>query len=520
MNMRNIICLVICCLVLGSHALSASARDPSSSPLTHEDVRWLNRVTFGVNSDTVKHYRQLGRDRFLDEQLSPSVDDPPELAADIRLLPISQKSAREALRSAWAEQQRIQQLDNPEEQQLARMALGQQRNEAIYHTAQRHLMRNLYSPWQLREQMVWFWMNHFNVFAGKGDVAFALADYENHAIRPQALGHFRNLVLATLKSPAMLMYLDNAQSAAGKINENYARELMELHTLGVSGGPSGSHYTQQDVQELARVLTGFGLIPRIEQPQFRPGRRPQPVRKGAFEFNPNRHDFGSKQILNETIRGTGMDEVEHAVTLLCRQPATARFISTKLATYFVADDPPRQLVDAMARTFEQTDGNIAAVLRTMFTSAEFTASLKRPLTKAGKFKDPVQFVMSSLRLAYDDKRIVNYRPVVNWLQQLGEPLYRRVTPDGYPLEEAAWASSGQLIKRFEIARAIGGGNVKLFESDDGMPRRAGFPMLARRLFYDAIEPALSAKTRAALDQATSQQEWNTLLLAAPDWMAR
>ncbi|WP_430232551.1 DUF1800 domain-containing protein [Nitrosomonas communis] len=499
--------------------MSARNGDISSHLLKPEDLRWLNRVTFGVNSETIERYRQIGRNRFLDEQLHPPADDPPDLAAHIRALPVSQKSAKEVLKAAWAEQQRIQHLNNPEEQQRARMALNQQRNEATYKTAERQLMRNIYSPWQLREQMTWFWMNHFNVFSGKGDVTFALADYENYAVRPHALGNFRDLVLATLKSPAMLMYLDNAQSMAGKINENYARELMELHTLGVSGGPSGSQYSQHDVQELARVLTGVGLIPRVDQP-LRPGQRTQPVREGAFEFNPNRHDFGTKKILNETIQGTGIDEIELAVTLLCRQPATARFISMKIAQYFVADDPPKKLMDAMASTFNRTNGNIAAVLRTMFTSSEFIAKLNRPQTEAGKFKDPVQFVVSSLRLAYDDKRIINYRPVVSWLQQLGEPLYGRVTPDGYPLEESAWTSSGQMVKRFEIARAIGSGNAKLFDSEDGALRGAGFPMLTRRSFYDAIEPTLRKKTRAALDQATSQQEWNMLLLASPDWMER
>ncbi|MDV6344895.1 DUF1800 domain-containing protein [Nitrosomonas sp. Is37] len=520
MNLRTTAWVIVCCIVMSSYTVSARSNDTSLHPLTHEDLRWLNRVTFGVNSETVERYQQLGRSRFFDEQLRPPADDPPELATDIRALSISQKSAKEALKAARSEQQRIQRLDNPEEQQRARMVLNQQKNKMTYETAKRQLMRNLYSPWQLREQLTWFWMNHFSVFSGKGDVAFMLADYENNAVRLHALGYFRDLVLATLKSPAMLIYLDNAQSAVRKINENYARELMELHTLGVSGGPSGSHYSQQDVQELARVLTGVGIIPSVDQPQFRPVRRPQPVREGAFEFNPNRHDFGTKKILNETIKGTGMDEVEHAVSLLCRQPATARFISMKLATYFVSDNPPRKLVDAMVTTFKQTDGNIAAVLGTMFTSSEFIAILNRPQIEAGKFKDPVQFVVSSLRLAYDSKRIINYRPVVNWLQQLGEPLYGRMTPDGYPLEESAWTSLGQIVKRFEITRAIGNGNARLFDDDDGTPRRTGFPMLASRLFYDTIEPTLSAKTRTALDQATSQQEWNMLLLASPDWMVR
>jgi uncharacterized protein (DUF1800 family) len=324
-------------------------------------------------------------------------------------------------------------------------------------------------------------------------------------------------VLATLTSPAMLEYLDNAQSASGKINENYARELMELHTLGVSGGASGSSYTQQDVQELARVLTGVGIRGNGAPPKLAPARQALYVRDGLFEFNPNRHDIGAKRVLGESIPAAGMAEVEHAVTLLCRQPATARYISGKLATYFVSDAPPAKLVEAMTSTFEHTDGDIAAVLRTLFLSADLVASDTAP----GKFKDPMQFVVSSLRLGYDDKRISNYHPVVSWLAQLGEPLYGHVTPEGYALEETAWTSSGQMVKRFEIARAIGGCSAGLFNTDEGKPgSRVGFPMLNNRLYYEAIEPTLSARTRMALSRAASQQEWNMVLLSSPDWMER
>jgi uncharacterized protein (DUF1800 family) len=488
--------------------------------LTADDLRWLNRVTFGITSDIVARYRAAGRSRFLDEQLHPLAGDAPELAADLAAIPTTHRSARDLLLAARAEQLRINAL--PEDQkQAARMAANQAAAAASYDVARRHLLRALYSPTQLREEMTWFWMNHFSVYSGKGNLRWSLGEYEDHAIRPHALGKFRDLVMATVVSPAMLEYLDNAQSAANKINENYARELMELHTLGVSGGPSGSHYTQQDVQELARVLTGVGLNLTGNAPKLPPAARALYVHDGVFEFNPNRHDAGPKTILGRTLQPGGMPEVEEAITLLCRQPATARFVSAKLATYFVADEPPAKLIDAMAGTFTRTDGDIAAVLKTMFLSPAFAASLPRADQQAGKLKDPVQFVVSSLRLAYDGKPISNYRPVVSWLTQLGEPLYGRVTPDGYPLTEPAWASSGQLVKRFEIARAIGSGNAGLFNADDGTPGpRIGFPMLNNRLFYEAIDPALSARTRMVLAQTASQQEWNTVLLSSPDWMLR
>jgi uncharacterized protein (DUF1800 family) len=442
------------------------------------------------------------------------------LAAAIAALTITHQNAERLLRDARAEQQRINTLASEDDKQHARMALNQTGNQIVYEVAKRHLMRALYSPAQLREQMTWFWMNHFSVYSGKGSVRWTLGEYEERAIRAHALGRFAELVLASIKSPAMLDYLDNAQSAVGRLNENYARELMELHTLGVSGGASGSHYTQQDVQELARVLTGVGFNATDNVPRLPPARQALYVREGLFEFNPGRHDFGAKLVIGRHIPGAGFPEVEAAVMLLSRDPATARFISRKLATYFVADDPPPTLVASLAETFRRTDGDVAAVLRALFRSPDIT-TVMAPSDGGGKYRDPMQFVVSSLRLAYDGKVISNYRPVVSWLTQLGEPLYGRVTPDGYALVEPAWASSGQLVKRFEIARAIGAGSAGLFNTEDNQPGpRVGFPMLNNRLFYEAIEPTLSTRARDALGRTASQQEWNTVLLSSPDWMQR
>jgi len=502
-------------------ALAAQSGASATRTLTREDIRWLNRVTFGVDSDTLATYQRLGREKFLDAQLRPSAADPPELAALIGEIPVTHTSAESQVKWLRSEQQRINTLPDEAAKQQARTALNQAGNQALYETARRHLTRALKSPSQLREQMTWFWMNHFTVFSGKANVRWTLAEYEEQAVRAHALGKFRVLVLATLTAPAMLEYLDNAQSAVGKINENYARELMELHTLGVSGGPSRSTYTQRDVQELSRVLTGAGLNFTADTPRLPPDKQLLYIRRGLFEFNPNRHDPGTKTVLDHTVQGRGFAEIEDVVTMLCRQPATARFIATKLATYFVADDPPPGLVDKMARTFQKTDGDIATVLREMFLDHDFVAGLNAPTTKLAKFKDPLQFVVSTMRLAYQGKTITNYRPAIAWLQQLGEPLYGRVTPDGYPLVEGAWTSSGQLVRRFEIARAIGSGNAGLFNTDDNKPGpTTGFPMLSSRLYYDTIEPALGARTRDALNRTSSQQEWNLMLLASPDWMER
>jgi uncharacterized protein (DUF1800 family) len=497
---------------------SAPRVAPGPAALSRVDLRWLQRVTFGIDSATVDRFRKLGREKFLDEQLRAAPDSV-ALTELIAASPLVLRPAADAVRANRAEQQRINTLPSEEDKQKARMALNQAGNDVLYQVTKRHLLRALKSPAQLREQMTWFWMNHFSVFSGKANVRWTLGEYED-AVRAQALGKFSDLVLATVTSPAMLEYLDNAQSSANRINENYARELMELHTLGVSGGPSGSTYSQQDVQELARVLTGAGLNYTDATPRLGPALQPLYVRRGLFEFNPQRHDAGAKTVLGRPIQGKGLAGIEEAVRDLCRQPATAKYITTKLATYFVADEPPPALVAKLTKTFQKTDGSIAAVLRDLFLDRGFLSSLDAPAARL-KFKDPMQFVASSLRLAYDGKTPTNYRPAIAWLQQLGEPLYGRVTPDGYPLTEPAWTSSGQLVRRFEIARAIGSGNAGLFNLDDNTPGPSvGFPMLSSRLYFEAIEAGLSQRTRDALSRTASQQEWNTVLLASPEWMQR
>jgi uncharacterized protein (DUF1800 family) len=274
----------------------------------------------------------------------------------------------------------------------------------------------------------------------KSNIRLLIADYEE-TLRTHALGHFRDLLSATLHHPAMLRYLDSDQNAAGHINENYAREIMELHTMGV-----GSGYSQGGVQELARILTGAGVNQSAAEPKLKPELQRQYVHSGLFEFNPNRHDYGDKLFLGRNIKGRGLAEIDEALDMISRAPATAHFISRQLAVYFVSDNPSPQLVDRMAATFRQTDGDIAAVLKAMFTSPEFKDSL------GTQFKDPMHYAISAVRLAYDDKVILNVGPVLGWLGRMAEPLYGHDTPDGFPLIEAAWSAPGQMATRFEIAR--------------------------------------------------------------------
>jgi uncharacterized protein (DUF1800 family) len=315
--------------------------------------------------------------------------------------------------------------------------------------------------------------------------------------------------------------------------------LLELHTLGV-----GSGYTQQDVQQLALILTGVGVNASGNTPKLKPELQILYRRSGAFEFNPAKHDFSQKVLLGRRINGRGFAEVEQAVDLIVRQPACAHFIARELATYFIADTPPPALIERMAQSFMKSDGDIAAVMRTMLLSREASAAL------GAKFKDPMRFVISAVRFAYDGRPITNSRPMLNWLNGLGEAPYGRQTPDGYPLTELNWASSGQMSRRFEIARAIGSGSAGLFDPDapavaatavaapappamttvaltlapeppaSPAPKpaaRGGFPQLSNRLYFEAVEPYLTARTRDALNRATSPQEWNTFLLCSPEF---
>ncbi|MBQ4853270.1 DUF1800 domain-containing protein [Rhodanobacter sp. B2A1Ga4] len=484
------------------------------------DIAWLRRDSFGLDSATLARYRELGRTRFLDQQLAGGDDSlPPQVAAQIDHLSVISTPLPQQLAEYQERAQQFRQVPAGPAKDAAKKAFQQYRRDIYQQAAQAEMLHAIYGGDQLKEQLVWFWLNHFSVYADKGPVRLFAADYEENVIRPHALGKFRDLVMATLQSPAMLVFLDNVHNVQGKTNENYARELMELHTLGVNAG-----YSQQDVQQLMRILTGVGLMPAKPAARRRLFARSRPglVRDGLFVFNPNQHDFGDKNFLGQTIKGRGYAEVAQAVDLITRQPACAHFISQQLAEYFIADQPPAALVDAMAKTFQRTDGDIAAVMRTMLLSPEAAA------TDGHKFKDPMRFLVSSMRLVYDGQPIPNAVPLVNWLRQMDEPLYGRITPDGWPLDSASWTGSGQMSKRFDFAGVIGSGRNRLFVDNDD-PAQPGNPSNLPReapalqdsaLYRDAVAPGLSIATGHALSQARSPTEWNTFLLSSPDFNYR
>ncbi|NMM26685.1 MAG: DUF1800 domain-containing protein [Glaciimonas sp.] len=483
-------------------------RTPS---MQSDPVRTLNRVTWGVNSSVMQQANALGLNRYLEQQLYPGTAILPTfIQAHISAMTLSQRPLDQLVLDMEQRRKDAEAIVNDDEKKAAQQSYQQELNRLAREAATRSLLRALYSPNQLQEQMTWFWMNHFNVHQGKHNLRAMVGDYEEQAIRPHSLGKFRDLLAATVHHPAMLRYLDNEQNAANRINENYARELMELHTLGVNGG-----YSQRDVQELARILTGIGVNLGSNTPKVRHELQSQYVHQGLFEFNPNRHDYGDKQFLGKTIKGRGLAELDEAIDRLSRNPSTAHFISRKLAMFFVSDEPSAGLVERMSRVFLSSDGDIAATLRMLFDSPEFVQSLGH------KFKDPAHYVISAVRLAYDDKPILNAGPILNWLNRMGEPLYGRQTPDGYPMTEAAWASPGQMTTRFEIAKTIGSGSAGLFKTEGPQPQeRAAFPQLANALYFQSLQHAMSPATRQALDQAVSSQEWNTFLLSSPEMMNR
>jgi uncharacterized protein (DUF1800 family) len=493
-------------LLLSIIALRAESADPQQIV---RDLALVDAVTWGVTPLTVTAFQAAGRDKWLQSQLHPPSDmHLPEAAqAQINALPMMQRTALELAQKYDAQARAANQMTDPDQRASAQQAYQQALSDVARQAAVRSILRALYAPDQLRERMTWFWFNHFNVHQSKANIRVMVGDYEDR-IRAHALGHFRELLEATLRHPAMLRYLDNADNAAGHINENYAREIMELHTMGI-----GSGYSQKDVEELARILTGVGIDLNPEAPKLKPEQQGLLVRDGAFEFNPARHDFGDKVLLGQSVKGRGFAEVEQALDIISRHPATARHISRQIATYFVADDPPGPLVEHMAQTFLRSDGDIPSVLDTMLRAPEFAASLGK------RFKDPVRYVLSAVRLAYDDKVIVNTAPIQGWLNRLAEGLYNHQTPDGYSLASTAWTGPGQLTTRFEIARQIGSNSAGLFKPmNSDAAELPAFPLLQNALYFSSLHYTLGKATKAALEKAVSPQDWNTLLLSSPEFM--
>jgi uncharacterized protein (DUF1800 family) len=339
--------------------------------------------------------------------------------------------------------------------------------------AAQKLVRAVSSERQLQEVLTDFWYNHFNIFIGKGIDRYLTTDFEMNDIRPHVLGKFKDLLMATAKSPAMMFYLDNVLSTspdprvaaaapqrggnpqrpgAGGINENYARELMELHTLGVDGG-----YTQQDVQEVARAFTGWSIAQnqdatstaQMARQTSRLGLGQQPGQRGEFMFRPFMHDTKEKTVLGHTIKaGGGIEDGEQVIDILAHHPSTARFIATKLVRRFVSDDPPQALVDRVTATYMTTDGDIREMMRVILTSPEFAA----PEIYLAKTKSPFELVVSAIRSM--NGRTDGSPQLVQFIERMGQPLYRFEAPTGFPDRAGYWMSNGVLVERINFGIAL------------------------------------------------------------------
>jgi uncharacterized protein (DUF1800 family) len=374
------------------------------------------------------------------------------------------------------------------------------------------LYRALYSNRQLEEVLVDFWVNHFNIYNGKGQDRIYLTGFERDAIRPYVFGHFKDMLLATARHPAMLFYLDNFQSQVPRddlptllpvnlnrpgLNENYGRELMELHTLGVDGG-----YTQQDVIAVARALSGWSIFDLQKYAEF--------------QFNPGAHDRKEKIVLGHTLpAGRGEQDGLDVIDILAHHPSTAKFISKKLAQRFVADDPPQALVDRMAATFTKTDGDLRAVLQTLFGSVEFMSEG----ALQAKLKSPLEMVVSALRVMNAD--VTDTFALAQRVADLGQPLYGKVEPTGYPNTAEGWTNTSGVLGRINFSTALSAGQIPGIKIDMS---RFNFKDPAT-VAAELLSGAPSAQTLAAIEMGVKDKEatpslLTNLVLSSPDFQRR
>ncbi|HVN09923.1 MAG TPA: DUF1800 domain-containing protein [Patescibacteria group bacterium] len=450
----------------------------------------LNRLAYGPRPGDVERVKQMGLEKWIDEQLHPERIDDHAVQARLEEYPAIRMSTEELL-ARYPRPQQIAKREGltlqqyQEQQRQARengdmRAVANRPQEIVLELSEAKLTREIYSERQLQEVMADFWFNHFNVYAGKGPERWFLPAYERDVIRPHTMGKFRDLLYATAKSPAMLFYLDNwlsvdpkafaehqgelqarrqrflmlfggdpnmmmrrNQNAANQqkgpqrngLNENYGRELMELHTLGVDGG-----YTQQDVTQAALALTGWTMTAPRRDPEFR--------------FEERFHGDEGKVVLGKKIHSGGMKDGEQLLDMLAANPSTAKFISTKLARRFVADNPPPALVERMAATFESSGGDIREVLKTMIYSPEFWSRA----AYRSKIKKPSELVVSALRATGAD--MAEAMPAVRWTAQIGEPLYGCQPPTGYKDTAETWVNSGALLNRMNFSILLATGRMR------------------------------------------------------------
>lgn len=511
------------------HSLPANLSAATNPTVRADDrvVHVLNRLGFGPRPGDIQNVQGMGVQRYIQQQLNPqSIPLPSWIQQGLANAKTLNKSPYALYQRNHPRNVRLQEIKKAEKKQgvqkqgkltkeqqkaqkqnqvkavLARAAtesrdekrmIQEQVQLPLMEAANARLLRAINSPRQLEEVMVNFWFNHFNVSKKKGYGRIWTGLFDERAIRPNAMGSFRELLGATAHHPAMLFYLDNFRSKAGAINENYARELLELHTLGVEGG-----YTQKDIQEVARVFTGWRYTPLEND-------APPPLANGKYQdffFDAKAHDSGSKTILGQTISGSGQNEGEQVLDLLAKHPSTAKHIAFKLSQYFVADVPPPSVVSKLASAFQSSNGNITTVLSTLFSSAEFWDA--RYFKQ--KFKTPYEYLISAYRVT--GQTAVDTRKLEGMLDQLGMSLYGCETPDGYKNTQTAWLSPEAMMRRISFATTIANGEL------GGDSKPANPNQISQALGY-----SLSGQTLTVLKSSPAPLQ-ATAILGSPEMMMR
>jgi len=457
-------------------------------------VHFLNRTSFGPTLADAERAARIGLNAYLDEQLAP--ERIPDGAVEEKIA---------GLKTMRLNSRELFDLYPPAKVAQERGAMAGAMNAPrfiIYELQQARVLRAVYSQRQLYELMVDFWSNHFNIFAAKGADRWLTTSYDRDTIRPHALGKFRDLLLATARSPAMLFYLDNwlsvspdagmrmpANARRRGLNENYGRELMELHTLGVDGG-----YGQQDVREVARCFTGWTIV--------------RPRGDAEYQFEPRLHDAGAKTVLGTHIpAGGGVEDGIKVIDLLARHPVTAKFIAGKLVRRFVADEPPAALVNRVADTFRRTDGDIRAVLHAIIDAPEFYSGD----VYQAKVKKPIEFVASALRASRAETTITPQ--LLRYLARMGEPLFLAQPPTGFPDAGSSWVSADMLLTRMNFAADLIANRLAGSRVDPSVLRDT--PNLIRLVAPNGLSPT----TKTVLAEA-GDKDALALLFAAPEFQRR
>ena len=495
---NSLLILGICCLcsvlIVVTSGDSNSVSAQSIDPL---ELHVLNRLSFGPKPGDVEHIQNIGIESYIQEQLSPkSIKQSPQLTQKLDRIPTFNLSPVQMLQTYLPKPQGEKNLSRQKRRQF------RQRSQNIKVQAiQARLLQATESPKQLEEVMLDFWFNHFNVYANKRFNNLLIGSYDNQALRPYVLGSFRDLLFATAKHPAMLAYLDNISNRTPHprhpkwgINENYARELLELHTLGVEGG-----YTQADVIALAKILTGWQGITSKQLAKA-------DINDNGFYFNPRKHDFSDKSFLNQKIMGSGEAEGDYVLEFLAQHPATARHISYKLAQYFVSDDPPETLVKKLSQVFLASNGNIKQVLDALFHSQEF----RDPHYFQQKFKTPYQFVVSAIRAS--NLSISHTSRLNGILKQMSMEIYGCPSPNGYPNTASFWLNPDALLRRLNFSQIMARKNIPFLRANLSNT----LPLKTRDL-YKTLGNTFSDNTRKVIaDSPASKQAM--LLFGSPEFM--